>query len=207
MRIISNRLTQNSSMPYNSAKYNSVTIKLMTETKQHWLKDEEKRQRWITFIQTLDPTIDPQAIRLMDEFRMTSKSIYHMGESSVDTAGRSFAQYRILMQLLFAEQIGVKECLNPSELSDRQGTSRNTVSALIRSLEEDGLIERSLDPDDRRKFNIKLTENGRSLVTDHARQHFQTIGHCFNALSPEEQTTLSQLLTKLNTQAQRSFES
>jgi DNA-binding MarR family transcriptional regulator len=187
--------------------YNSATINIMTETKEHWLKDEEKRQRWIAFIQTLDPTIDPQAIRLMDEFRMASKSIYHMGESSVDTAGRSFAQYRLLMHLLFAEQIGGKECLNPSELSDRQGTSRNTVSALIRSLEGDGLIERSLDPDDRRKFNIKLTENGRSLVTDHARQHFQTIGHCFGTLSPAEQTTLSQLLTKLNTQAQLSAES
>jgi DNA-binding MarR family transcriptional regulator len=179
----------------------------MTQPQQNWLEDEEKRRRWVTFIQTLDPTIDPQAIRLMDEFRIASKSIYHMGESSVDTAGRSFAQYRILMHLLFAEQIGGKECLNPSELSERQGTSRNTVSALIRSLEEDGLIERTLDPDDRRKFNIKLTGNGRSLVTDHARQHFQTIGHCFGTLSSAEQTTLSQLLTKLNTQAQLSAES
>ncbi|MCZ7669864.1 MAG: MarR family winged helix-turn-helix transcriptional regulator [Chloroflexi bacterium] len=105
------------------------------------------------------------------------------------------------MHLLFAEQIGGRQDLNPSEISERQGTSRNTVSALIRNLEEEGLVERSLDPDDRRKFNIRLTENGRSLVTNHARQHFQTIGHCFTILSSDEQTTLSQLLNKLNTQA------
>ncbi len=168
---------------------------------QNWLNDEEKRERWMAFIQALDPAIDPQAIRLMDEFRSASKMIYHVGECSVDTVGLSFAQYRILMHLLFAEQIGGRQDLNPSEISERQGTSRNTVSALIRNLEEEGLVERSLDPDDRRKFNIRLTENGRSLVTNHARQHFQTIGHCFTILSSDEQTTLSQLLNKLNTQA------
>ena len=168
---------------------------------RNWLNDDEKRKRWVTFMQTLDPAIDPQAIRLMDEFRSASKMIYHVGESSVDTVGLSFAQYRILMHLLFAEQIGDRQDLNPSEISERQGTSRNTVSALIRNLEEEGLVERSLDPDDRRKFNIRLTENGRSLVTDHARQHFQTIGQCFTTLSPDEQTTLSQLLNKLTTQA------
>jgi len=173
---------------------------------QQWLNDEEKRARWIAFMQTLNPTIDTHAIQLMEEFRLVSKTIYHVGECSVDTAGLSFAQFRILMQLLFAEQVGSRQDLNPSEISERQGTSRNTVSALIRNLEEEGLIERSLDPGDRRKFNIRLTENGRSLVTNHARQHFQTIGHCFSTLSPEEQTTLSQLLNKLNTQAQLSVE-
>jgi DNA-binding MarR family transcriptional regulator len=173
----------------------------MTETKQHWFEDKEKRTRWINFVQTLNPDIEPQATHLMDEFNMVSKLVHHVGQTSVDTAGLSLAQYRILMHLLFAEQIGGKECLNPSEISDRQGTSRNTVSSLIRNLEEDGLIERSLDPHDRRKFNIQLTENGRSLVTDHARQHFQTIGQCFSILSADEQATLSTLLTKIHTQA------
>jgi len=173
----------------------------MAETKQHWFENKEKRERWINFVQTLNPDIDPQATRLMDEFNMVSKLIHHVGQTSVDTAGLSLAQYRILMHLLFAEQIGGKECLNPSEISDRQGTSRNTVSSLIRNLEDEGLIERSLDPDDRRKFNIRLTENGRFLVTNHARQHFQTIGQCFSTLTPNEQDTLSTLLTKINTQA------
>ena len=175
----------------------------MAEKKRHWFEDKEKRQRWVNFVQSLNPDIDPQATRLMDEFSFTSKIVHHMGQTSIDTAGRSFAQYRILMQLMYAEQIGGKDCLNPSEISERQGTSRNTISSLIRSLEEDGLIERSLDPHDRRKFNIRLTENGRSLVTNHARQHFQIIGQCFSTLTPEEQDTLSSLLTKINTQAQK----
>lgn len=173
----------------------------MADKKRHWFEDKEKRERWVNFVQSLNPDIDPQATQLMDEFGVTSKIVHHVGQTSIDTAGLSLAQYRILMHLLFAEQIGGKECLNPSEISERQGTSRNTISSLIRSLEEDGLIERSLDPNDRRKFNIKLTENGRSLVTDNARQHFQIIGQCFSTLTPDEQDTLSALLTKINTQA------
>jgi len=173
----------------------------MAETKQHWFEDKEKRERWVNFVQSLNPDIDPQAAQLMDEFGVTSKIVHHVGQTSIDTAGLSLAQYRILMHLLFAEQIGGKECLNPSEISDRQGTSRNTISSLIRSLEEEAFIERSLDPNDRRKFNIKLTENGRSLVTNHARQHFQIIGQCFSTLTTDEQNTLSTLLQKINTQA------
>jgi len=172
----------------------------------NWLDDQERRARWLVFIQSLSPDINPQTIRLMDELRAASRAIYQLGESSVDESGRSFAQYRILMHLFFAEQMGERDNLNPSEISERHGVSRNTTSALIRTLEEDGLVARSLDPDDRRKFNITLTENGRSLVTDHARQHFQTISHCFGTLSSEEQVTLSQLLNKLNTQAQLSVE-
>jgi len=173
----------------------------MTDKKQHWFEDKEKRQRWVNFVQSLNPDIDPQATQLMDEFEFTSKIIHHIGQSSTDTTGRSVAQYRILIHLMFAEQIGGKDCLNPSEISERQGTSRNTISSLIRNLEDDGLIERSLDPNDRRKFKIRLTENGRSLVTDHARQHFQIIGQCFSTLTSEEQDTLSTLLQKINTQA------
>lgn len=172
----------------------------MTE-KKHWFEDKEKRERWVNFVQSLNPDINPQATRLMDEFGLVSKMIHHVGQSSVDMAGLSYPQFRILMHLLFAEQIGGKDCLNPSEISERQGTSRNTISSLIRNLEDEGFIERSLDPNDRRKFNIRLTENGRSLVTDNARQHFQTIGQCFSILTPDEQDTLSTLLKKINTQA------
>lgn len=168
-----------------------------------WLNNPEKRERWLNFIQSLDPTIEAPAVRLMDELRLVSKTIHHLGESSVDQAGRSFAQYRVLIYLFFAEQMGERQNLNPSEISERHGASRNTISALIRTLEEDGLVARELDPDDRRKFNIGLTEAGRELVREHARKHFQTIDRCFSALTAEEQTTLSQLLAKINNQARQ----
>lgn len=166
-----------------------------------WLHDKQRQQNWVQFIKSLSPEIDSQAVRLMDELGFVSRAIFHVGGQSLDKAGLSYAQYRVLMQLFFAEKMGGRRNLNPSEISQRQGVSRNTMSSLIRNLEEEGLVERSLDPDDRRRFNISLTENGRSLVTDYARQHLAAIGSCFSVLTDDEQTALSQLLHKVGTHA------
>lgn len=159
--------------------------------------NKENRERWLAFMQTLTPEISPQATRLMDEMRTVSRTLYHVGETSLVASGLSFAQYRILMHLLFSERMEGRSDLNPSEISDRHGVSRNTVSSLIRNLEGEGLIERHLDEQDRRRFNICLTENGRLRVLAHAQQHMRVIGSCFSALNGDEQQTLSQLLSKL----------
>jgi DNA-binding MarR family transcriptional regulator len=165
-----------------------------------WLHDKQKREKWTNFVQTLNPNIDPLALRLIDEFRFVSRAIYHINEQGIDEPGLSFAQYRVLMHLHFAEQIGGHDKLNPSEISDRQGVSRNTMSSFIRSLEDEGLVERSLDPNDRRRFNISLTDAGRKLVNQYARQHLETVGQCFRILTSEEQETLLQLLIKVREQ-------
>lgn len=141
------------------------------------------------------------ALSLVDELRLVSRAIHHIGEQSLDEAGLSFAQYKVLMHLFFAERMGGKGELNPSQISSRQGVSRNAMSSLIRNLEDDGLVERRLDATDRRRFNISLTDKGRSLVTEYARQHLAIVGSCFSVLSAEEQETLSRLLQTVRTHA------
>lgn len=145
------------------------------------------------------PDISSQTIRLMDELGFVSRTIHHMREQSVEDAGLSFAQYRVLMHLFFAEKMDQCAELNPSEISDRQGVSRNTMSSFIRNLEEEGLVERRLDPNDRRRFNISLTDSGRTLIKQHTHDHLQSLDACFSALSPDEQATLLDLLHKLGT--------
>lgn len=163
-----------------------------------WMHDKNRREKWMKFVQSLSPDIDPHAIRLMDELGFAARTIYHVGEKSLDEAGLSSAQYRVLTHLFFAEQMGERSDLNPSEISERQGVTRNTMSSLIRNLEDEGLVERKLDPNDRRRFNISLTDNGRSLVTEHARAHLTTIGNCFSVLDNKEQETLTTLLSKVS---------
>ncbi|WP_420643937.1 MarR family winged helix-turn-helix transcriptional regulator [Candidatus Leptofilum sp.] len=167
--------------------------------KKTFLHDKEKRQRWMAFVQNFHPDIDPQTIRLMDEMGSVSRSLHHLREQSIEAAGLSFAQYGVLMHLFFAEQMGEHTELNPSEISERQGVSRNTMSSFIRNLEDEALIERRLDPKDRRRFNISLTENGRSLVATYMHDHLDTIDHCFSGLTPDERETLLALLQKLGT--------
>ena len=164
-----------------------------------WLQDKDKRRKWMQFMQGFNPQIDPQTMRLMDELGYVSRSIYHMGEQSVEDVGLSFAQYKVLMHLFFAEQMGERTELNPSEISDRQGVRRNTMSSFIRNLEKEGLVERRLDAHDRRRFNISLTDAGRAVVSQHIRHHLETIDRCFSALSADEQKSLLNLLQKLGT--------
>ncbi len=156
----------------------------------------EARRQWLIFLESLHSDIDPLTVRLMEQLRQVSHDIYQISEQSLARAELSFAQYRILMQLYFAQVVHGRDALNPSEISDRQGTSRNTVSALIRTLEESGYVVRHLDQDDRRKFNIRITAEGEAIVRDNALRHLKTIEDCFGVLNSAEQETLLTLLTR-----------
>lgn len=159
---------------------------------------KDQRERWSEFFRAIHPDIDPQAARLMDDFRVVAHQIYQLSETSLESTGLSYAQYRLLMILRFHEWNGKCDGLNPSEISANQGTSRNTISALIRSLEEEGLIERRLDPNDRRRFNIQLTETGRRKILDQANRHITLINELFSSLSAGEMETLSAHLQTLS---------
>jgi DNA-binding MarR family transcriptional regulator len=160
--------------------------------------DSEKREKWICLLQEMQSDIDPKTVRLMEKMRRVAHALYQLGEGSLASVGLSFARFRLLMSLLVSEELDGRRELNPSEISARQGISRNTVSTLIRDLESEGLIERHLDNDDRRRFKISLTQAGRSLVRDNASQHYHIIAGCFGVLTSEEQDSLSHTLSKLD---------
>lgn len=159
--------------------------------------DIEKQQRWIQFVQSISPEITPQAIRLMGDWRRVSHAMHQVGEASLSNSGMTEAQYLVLMSLYIHEQIEGRAMLNPSEISKWRGTSRNSISSLIRDLESSGLIVRHLDNEDRRKFNISLTADGRAQVSQYAHKQFRTVGGCFNKLTAEEQQALADMLAKL----------
>ncbi|MCP4359700.1 MAG: winged helix-turn-helix transcriptional regulator [Chloroflexi bacterium] len=159
--------------------------------------DSHKQQRWIDFVQSVSPDVTPQAVRLVGEWRRFGHALRHISEASIANSGLTEAQYLVLMSLYIHENIEDGRMLNPSEISKWRGTSRNTISSLIRGLENDGLIERHLDTQDRRKFNICLTDNGRTLVSQYAHKQFSIVGGCFSKLSNQDQTELTNLLIKL----------
>lgn len=161
--------------------------------------EETKEQRWIDFVQSISPEVTPESVRLIGEWRRIGHTFRQISEASVAESGLTEPQYMVLMSLFVHENIEGKTMLNPSEISKWRGTSRNTISSLIRDLEEEGLIVRQLDINDRRKFNIGLTSDGRAKVERHAHKQFRIVGGCFSNLTPEEQSTLRDLLAKLTT--------
>jgi DNA-binding MarR family transcriptional regulator len=162
------------------------------------LSSPEQAQLRRQFIQSISPDIDPEIMQLMEGVRQVAHALAQIGETSLEASGLSYAQYRVLLSLSMSEAIQGRDELNPSEISEIQGTSRNTISALIRSLEENGLVERRLDQQDRRRFNISLTEAGQDLLKQHARQHFEMIGNCFTSLDETERDNLRLIMLKLD---------
>ena len=67
------------------------------------------------------------------------------------------AQGRILFVLWDCDSIPI------SELSDRTGLAKTTLTSMLDRLEMSGHIQRVYDPADRRKIIIRLTETARNL--------------------------------------------
>jgi DNA-binding MarR family transcriptional regulator len=109
----------------------------------------------------------------------------------------SAPRWRVLLRLWVEEQAG-NESLSPTQLSLAQKVSKNTISSHLRSLEEQGLIERELDADDLRQFRIRLTARGRDLVRRSTPGHMTFLNDLSADLTTYEIETLQSLLQKLH---------
>lgn len=105
----------------------------------------------------------------------------------------------ILIRLLVAEKSGNKDGMNPTALSRFQNVKKNTISSLLRGLEESGYVERNLDPTDKRVFLIRITEAGRKMMETVGPQRLKTMNDLASDLSDDEKTQLIFLLEKLRT--------
>jgi len=71
------------------------------------------------------------------------------------------AQGRILFVLWENDNIPI------SELSDKTGLAKTTLTSMLDRLEKSGYIQRAFDSGDRRKVNIRLTKDAKSLRKNH----------------------------------------
>ncbi|MGB1251154.1 MAG: MarR family winged helix-turn-helix transcriptional regulator [Candidatus Promineifilaceae bacterium] len=159
---------------------------------------QSDRNDFKRFIKLLHPDARHEVMEVMGQLRSVSHYMNQRGEASLAASGLSYAQYRVLSHLLYNELIDGQSGMNPSVISKRHGTNRNTVSALVRSLEKSALVKRELDEQDRRKFNICLTDAGRELVYKHSREHFQAIDAMFSVLDEQDIVDFGRILHKLN---------
>jgi DNA-binding MarR family transcriptional regulator len=84
-----------------------------------------------------------------------------------------------------------------SDISKQLHVTAPTVTQLIKSLEAHGLIERNVDPTDRRAVSIRLTEKGKE-VTQKATDTFMTTIHgLVDYLGEEQSYQLVDLLIKV----------
>jgi DNA-binding MarR family transcriptional regulator len=89
--------------------------------------------------------------------REAHKSLSRVLADELSGMGISFKQYFYLRALF--EEDGVSQV----ELGEAVGMERATVTAVLDTLEREGLVRREPHPDDRRKTNVFLTTKAKKL--------------------------------------------
>ncbi|GAA2789877.1 MarR family transcriptional regulator [Kitasatospora paracochleata] len=87
--------------------------------------------------------------------------------------------------------------LIPSALAATLMMSRAGMTSRIDRLEAAGLVERRLDPDDRRSFQVALTDEGMATVDAAMTDHAATEARLLAPLTAAEHAALDSILRKL----------
>ncbi|MGW4959490.1 MarR family winged helix-turn-helix transcriptional regulator [Nonomuraea sp. NPDC004186] len=87
--------------------------------------------------------------------------------------------------------------LIPSELSAVLMMSRAGMTNRLDRLEAAGLVERSLDPADRRSFHVRLTGEGLRTIDETLTEHAANLARLASPLTSEDTETLAAILRKL----------
>lgn len=124
-------------------------------------------------------------------------NLYAHALNQTDSAELSGPRWGVLMRLLAAEETGNHEGINPTRLSHFQHVKKNTVTSLLRGLEEQGLVERTYDPQDRRKVRIRITPAGKDLVNSIAPARLEFMNQLSRGLTSRELDDLLIMLEKL----------
>lgn len=90
------------------------------------------------------------------------------------------------------------EPLRMTELADHLGIVPRSVTTVVDSLEEAGLVRREIDPGNRRAIRLHLTDQGMAVRDDMREARRQAAEDLFAPLPDADRKALAGLLTKLD---------
>ena len=123
--------------------------------------------------------------------RVTNAVVYDLESTVHRPAGWSWSAFRAVFTLWISGP------LEPSRLAESSGMSRQAVSALAKTLEQDGLVERRAAPHDARSVVLSLTAAGIERIERVFAHHNRREADWAAVLDPAERATLTELLAKL----------
>lgn len=135
-----------------------------------------------------------QVLRTWSETFMR-QSIHDLIRFSKD-AGLSMPQVSALFHIHHADECAI------SNIGVHLGVTNAAASQMIDRLVQQGLIQRTEDPNDRRVKQLKLTDKGASIVQEGIKVRLLWIENLTGALTIEEQESVISALTLLTTAVQ-----
>lgn len=140
------------------------------------------------------PDLDLSAMGVLARLAQASMVLGRAIERVFARHGLRSGEFDVLAAL---RRSGSPYTLIPSELAATLMMSRAGMTNRLDRLEAAGLVERSIDPADRRSFRIALTERGRQVIDAALTEHADNLARLISSLTPEERQTLDRVLRTL----------
>lgn len=142
------------------------------------------------------PDADPAAVLPFLKLLRVSADLSMALDSFLEGYGLLQGRWWVLILLMREDNL----TSIPSELAEKAGVSRATMTGLIDGLQREGLIERLEDDEDRRKYTIKLTAAGQAKLDDVMPDYYQRVSKLMQPMPAGQREALVACLNLLEQQ-------
>ena len=135
-------------------------------------------------------------VELADAFLALHHVVRKHVDAAMTAAGLSLSQAKLL-----ALVARLAPC-RPSDIATQMGYAPRTVTTALDALEENGWIERSAHPTDRRAQLVVITSAGQAKLDEVQGPKRQAVEQLFGVLDAEEQKQLRELMDRVRHRAE-----
>jgi len=139
------------------------------------------------------PQIDPRSVEAFLVLLRTATDTIDACDTYLARHGISQGRFTVMMVLNRQPTEG----LSPSELADKCGVTRATMTGLIDGLEREQYVRREEIASDRRRTLVYLTPAARTFLDGFLPDFFVQVGQLMGELQEEEKRQLTVLLQKV----------
>ncbi|OJT95464.1 MAG: MarR family transcriptional regulator [Rhizobium sp. 63-7] len=140
------------------------------------------------------PDLDVTAMGILGRMKRLSTHLSREVEAVLQQNGLSSSSFDVLATL---RRSGAPYRLSPGDLLATTMVTSGTMTNRIDQLEKAGLVERVVNPQDRRSVLIALTEKGFALVERTVTEHVVNQNRLVESLPADEKAMLDGLLRRL----------
>lgn len=140
------------------------------------------------------PELDVQEMLTLIALHRASQVMFKKHDQFLEPFGLNHAALDVLLSLY---RSAPPEGLTLAKLASVMAVTPPAMTARIDKLLDSRWIEKTMDPEDRRAFKVRLTAEGEALVQQVLPLHIADKKQVFSGFSSEEISTLRSLLTRL----------
>ncbi|BCK01817.1 MarR family winged helix-turn-helix transcriptional regulator [Anaerocolumna chitinilytica] len=133
--------------------------------------------------------LNMQTLRILNR---CSQSVHKKELSVIKDSGLTASQFEVLEVLRDLGDLRI------SDIIEKILATGGNMTVVIDNLAKDGLVQQSVDPQDKRVKLIRISDKGKALMDDLIPRYLDNINTIFDKLPEAEKKTLREILTKLS---------